>query len=466
MNMENASGERRSRWRRPGWIIPVGVVVLLVVGIVGARVAGRSGLKRELAAARAKGLPTNPKELEAWYAAVPAAENAALKVVEAQGLLVDGPKEVEEFDWRAQPEDQPLEALFIVRLDEHLRKNEPALKLLHEAAGLKRSRYPTDLSKAPDLSFTHLLGVKRATQLLRWEAVSRAERGDSAGAAKALRTGFAVAGTLAEEPLLISELVRIACVSILLPGMERVVSVAQLSEAEWEALAEITRKAEESCQRALFRAFAGERAFANTGRKYTFEEYQQMTVMGVLVGGGGNGWISDAPEFVRKFLYEMRNLLGISERDTSFYMRGLGRLIEASEQKDFCNATELVEADLTREMARRPYVYLFSGMSLRSMFGTPKKEIMLLARLRCARVALEMERVRVRTGSLPKVEELVPGVLAELPRDPLDGKALEVRKLENGYEVVAVGTDTELRKKASPTGRAVAFRVVRGDVLK
>jgi hypothetical protein len=462
--MEHANVQHRSWWRRPGWIIPLAVVALVVIGIVGARVTARAGLKRELAAARAKGLPTNPKELDAWYAAVPAAENAALKVMEAQGLLVEEPEELKELRWSALESDDRLNPLFTVRLEEHLRKNEETLKLLHEAAELKRSRYPTDLSKGSETSFIHIFRIKQLAELLRFEAAFRAERGDSPGTVKALRSGFALAGTLAEEPVLISELVRIACVSILLTGMERVVSVAQLSEGELAELSEVVRKAEESCPRALHRALAGERAFGNTGRRISFEEYEQTGAIGMLAGGGGLGWVHDAPEFARKFLYDLRGVVGIHDRDMSFYMRGLGRLIEASERPDFFAATESVKAELTAELAEHPYVYLLSGMSLPIMFGAPNKEVRILATLRCARVALEMERMRARTGRLPKIEELVPGVFAELPRDPVDGKALEVRELVEGgkgYEVVAVATDSELRKKVSPNGRAVAFKVVR-----
>jgi hypothetical protein len=456
-------GERHIRawWRRPGWMIPLAVVALLVLGIVGARVASKAGLKRELGAARAKGFPTNPKELDAWYAAVPAAENAALKVLEAQSYLVEESEELKDFRLSALENDERLDPLFMVRLEEHLRKNAPALKLLHEAAELKRSRYPVDLSKAPNVLFNHLFGIRRLTDLLRWEAMLRAERGDSAGAVKALRSGFAVAGTMGEEPLLISELVRISCVSILLNGTERVVSVAVLREAELVELAETVRKTEESCGRALHRAFAGERGFANTGRRMSFEEYEQMGVAGALMGNAGVSWMSEAPDFVRKFLYNLRGAIGIHDRDVTFYMRGLGRLIDASEHPDFFARTELIEAELTAELAKLPYVYLLSGISLPTMFGVPKKEVMLQARLRCARVALEMERMRARTGKLPKLEELVPGVFAKVPRDPVDGEALEVRELAKGYEVVAVGTDTELRKKRSPSGRAVAFTVVR-----
>jgi hypothetical protein len=36
-----------------------------------------------MAAIRARGLPTNPEELNAWYVAVPTEENFALKILEA-----------------------------------------------------------------------------------------------------------------------------------------------------------------------------------------------------------------------------------------------------------------------------------------------------------------------------------------------------------------------------------------------
>src|SRR4051794_21364772 len=76
-------------WRRPSRAIPAVLLAFVAIAFVGIKLASRSGLNRELEKIRAKGWPTNPKELDAWYAAVPAEENAGLKFLEAGGALVE-----------------------------------------------------------------------------------------------------------------------------------------------------------------------------------------------------------------------------------------------------------------------------------------------------------------------------------------------------------------------------------------
>lgn len=65
--------------------------------------------------------------------------------------------------------------------------------------------------------------------------------------------------------------VRLACVSITISGMERVINVASFNESPLRELSTIIHESAEQSRTALQRAFIGERAFANSGRKYTFE---------------------------------------------------------------------------------------------------------------------------------------------------------------------------------------------------
>src|SRR5215204_5451141 len=79
----------RAKWKRPSRLIPVVLAGLVVIGAVGFRVGSKGGLERELAEIRAKGLPTNPTELDKWYAAVPADENAGVKFLAAHDVYVE-----------------------------------------------------------------------------------------------------------------------------------------------------------------------------------------------------------------------------------------------------------------------------------------------------------------------------------------------------------------------------------------
>ncbi|MGZ8900159.1 MAG: hypothetical protein ACXW3Z_08695 [Limisphaerales bacterium] len=80
----------KSKWLKPTRLVPLVLITFAILGAVAYRFASKSGLSREMAAIRAKGLPTNPKELDAWYAAVPTGENAGLKFLEAYKLFVEG----------------------------------------------------------------------------------------------------------------------------------------------------------------------------------------------------------------------------------------------------------------------------------------------------------------------------------------------------------------------------------------
>jgi hypothetical protein len=75
-------------WRRPVWLILFAVVTILALGVVGSKLASSRGLNRQLEAVRARGLPTTPVELDAWYKQVPASENIAVSVLEARAKHV------------------------------------------------------------------------------------------------------------------------------------------------------------------------------------------------------------------------------------------------------------------------------------------------------------------------------------------------------------------------------------------
>ena len=87
--VDGMSRAKRKWWRNPVVVVPLGMVVLGVIGVVGFRMAAARGLEREMEAIRARGLPTNPEEVDRWYAAVPKEENAALKILEAYDKHVE-----------------------------------------------------------------------------------------------------------------------------------------------------------------------------------------------------------------------------------------------------------------------------------------------------------------------------------------------------------------------------------------
>src|SRR5687768_11665920 len=156
------SRPKKKWWRSPVVVVPLGMVVLGVIGVVGFRMAAARGLKREMTAIRARGLPTNPEELNAWYVMVPAEENFALKVLEAGARLVEPSSRLDplKYSLRDTPDGEALSDEVAEAAVDYAEKNREVLEEIHQSAGLKRSRYPVGLSDSKASKVDHLGKVK------------------------------------------------------------------------------------------------------------------------------------------------------------------------------------------------------------------------------------------------------------------------------------------------------------------
>jgi hypothetical protein len=65
------NSSQKTWWSRPSRAISAFAVLLVAIGFGGFKVVSKHGLNRAMEEIRAKGLPTNPKELDAWYETVP-----------------------------------------------------------------------------------------------------------------------------------------------------------------------------------------------------------------------------------------------------------------------------------------------------------------------------------------------------------------------------------------------------------
>jgi len=204
---------RPSGWKRFRRWIPLLVFALVALSFAAFRIASGSGLKREVEAIRQRGLPINAIELDLWYPRVPAASNAALAMIDAFAYHIapavgNNPNEL---PFPLKP-GEALNPELAEAVAAYVEKNQPALEALHEAAMLTTSRYPIDLTKGYETLLPHLANVKRMAYLVKWDAIHKSARGEREPALRSLHSGFALVASLRDEPLLISELVRMAII--------------------------------------------------------------------------------------------------------------------------------------------------------------------------------------------------------------------------------------------------------------
>jgi hypothetical protein len=294
--------------------------------------------------------------------------------------------------------------------------------------------------------------------LAKWATIHESSKGNVDAAVRILQSGFALAASLQGEPLLISEMVRNSCLIVLLSALERLVSEHSLSEDQLRQISASLEAADLHEKTAFIRALDGERAIGISLFRLSYREYTKLEGM----NGSGDGEF----ELLKAAGHTGRWALGLSDKDLLFFLQSIDSL-ERSTELEFPERLRVAE-DIGRrmenEIENHRWKYAISRMLLPSVSSTIKKDALMVARLRCARLALEIEKYRARHDrKLPTLDQLIPEFIAAIPKDPLDGSALEYRAEKSvGYRVLAVASTMDFNEGRKPTDRQdIAFSVPR-----
>ena len=182
--------ERRRRWF--AWpLILLATVVLLGGAYTIYRLRLRAHFNSMLDDIRKAGYPATLEELDKWYEAVPDDENAAVVLQIAFSNIVEPtPQQSETLPIIGSAElpapGVPLTDEMKQAIAEHLTRNERALGLLHQAAGIKKCRYQVDLTLGPATLMPHLKKTREGARLLCLEAILAAEEQNGEKAARAI----------------------------------------------------------------------------------------------------------------------------------------------------------------------------------------------------------------------------------------------------------------------------------------
>jgi len=370
-------------------------------------------LTAKLEAIRQAGQPVTPAELNAWYPEPPAGENAAPLYADAFAAL----------------------SVTDAKSPSFLTKNQPALALLHKAAGKSQCRYPIDLNEWATL-LPHLAKIKTCAQLLSRETVANAAKGRVDLAAQDVMDGLHLAGSLEQEPVQISQLVRISSDALAYSGLEGALGLKAFPEAQLVRLQAALAHEEGTIGPSLARSFAATRCTTISLFQMPLPEYEKL-----FVSAGTNGPLDPPAEFERYrqgaacqadfnlSLDYFSNWLAVAAAPFPACLEAAGQL------------TPEAEAQVSDAKAKG---YRVSAMMLPALnINTAlEKAADCVGQLRAAQAALAIERSRLGTGSaLPdSLAQLVPKYLAAVPEDPYDGKPLRYKKLSpKGYAVYSIG---------------------------
>jgi hypothetical protein len=419
----------RSWWRR--WLRRIAVTLLVAAAVGAVRYAWwRHGVHERLEAAVIELDAADPgwrlADIEAARADVPEDENTSRVVVAAAKLLPTGwpPREFSDTFANLSPPER-LDPAAYDQLRKELDGVAPALAEARKLAGMPRGRHRIAWARNV---YTTLLqdqqSVRAVAYLLTCDAMRCDQEGDVQKSLTACRATFHAGRSIGDEPLAISQLIRIATFAIAAGALER--TLAQ-GEPPADDLADLQRLLEdEDTFPGLQLAVRGERASMH--QLFSAMEAGDFT-LSQIDGRKKSPW----EERVFGMIYRDR-----IRNDHPQIFRWMGECLEVARLPPHLREEAAQRFDAGIRSAPRTIVTILFP-ALNKVEPADRQHH---ARVRSLAVALAAERYRREHNAWPEsLDQLAPRFLAAVPLDPYDGAPLRYRRLADGVVVYSVGPD-------------------------
>jgi hypothetical protein len=307
-------------------------------------------------------------------------------------------------------------------------------------------RYPLEYERDPRaMQHPHIAEMRAVTELLTLDALLLMEDGDLSEAGYLCRAAFNAGRSVGDEPLMISQMVRSACVQMAGKAIERLLGQGEGDRSDLRALQRIVE--EEAQQPGLLLLCRGERAILNN----TLQAVED----GDLAIGAEAG---KTPTWTERFkTFRHRDSLRIEHAALFPIMNQLVAIAEMP-------ASERVRPlqQFRTQFDARPKD--LASMSIPALEACADSFVRRDAYLDCLAVALAAERYRRLHSDWPStLATLTPEFLNAVPLDTADGQPLSYRRLMDGAAVYSVGPDGKGQvfnpDKLPPPGDGIAVRL-------
>jgi hypothetical protein len=479
------SGESKGVRRRWWWrwlrvtLIVIGALLLLIAGT---RLFLFYRLRSAISEIRERGVPVTSAELAVMYG--PAAGHgamdpfgAAFKALgdrdPAWGLFTRGGLLIS---------DNGLSAEMKWEIAACLAENDEAMGLMEKALAGGSCQTPVLLDRRRGgTGVERTGGLELFSRLFYLRALMAVEQRQPDEAVRAILTQFALARSLGEEVLSRQRLARSAIVQRAVRDIECALNARILDDRHFDALDKALR--EEEAHDCLLRVIRGDRctgvdlikvygsfgpvlpfvypgeSFPGWWRRWTYSMQSQCRRGMDLLLMRDRGYARDGAiaESGREILMQMCDYVGFLQADYLHYLHVMGRLEEIAQMpypERAVAARELAQGPSSRP-ALQPYFHRVCEQLLGSG-GLVEDAAGVLALLRCARVAMAVERYRMAHGKWPgQLAELTPAFLPELPPSPFTGRPLIYRQWGGHCRVYSPGAGLKDRggRAAPPSAR-------------
>jgi hypothetical protein len=400
--------------------------------------------------------PLTPAELATMAAAIPDAENGALSLLKIWEEEYPGFGKVFSPDTKMPPayfartndpvlpflgaqtetlpRTGPLSAASRRVAELFLQERRGHLDAVHAALQLSRFQFPVQLTNGYNATLPHLGELKYEANHFRIRALLATEAKDIDGALAALDDVARAGHTLNTEPILISQLVRLAIYASVLDDLERLLSQQTLSDTQLERAEKLVDQLQ--TPGAMHLAFVGERVFGLDLFNHPAETLAHLDAKrrAEIDGQSLKPYEREAWFLSVAGLMDFDRLLTLQTWDSALRFADEGSPAALNRLERSFRGVILKAQQFPRKVV--------SGALLPNLEGAAARFAALEGRRRAALVAVAIERFRLKQGRLPEtLEELAPQFPGGLPRDPFVENSLQFARLPTGYVVYSVGRD-------------------------
>jgi len=404
------------------------------------------------------GLPHTLQELNAWYVEPPSGQNAAQYYLQGFTALQLGNASDQNLPVIGKGTlpalSAPIPASLKTALAALIRVNQDALQSFAQGLKYERSRYPLDLTQGFYAPTPHLTKFRKAGELCELSAILHAGDKDGKKAADDILMILGLARSLDDEPLLISQRVRVMTIASAVTAWEQAVNRAVIPPEKLVDLAKAFQKLEDSESHGVGFARA-----ATADRLCWAAMLSAPQKLVELVTAN----VTDLTPEQRNAVVARLQTPGSLKEDEQFLNKTLDELLIARQEglPNRLKADALIKQRLNEAVAQKLSV---AGYMLPGLAGQAAKEAISLAHVRLALIGVALEQFRAtHENRYPSaLAELAPANLPAIPPDPFDGQPLRYRTKAGGYLLSSVGPDLKDDSSAASNGKNddIIFSVV------
>jgi hypothetical protein len=292
------------------------------------------------------------------------------------------------------------------------------------AAAGGQCRYPVDFAKGLNATLPHIQDARTLARVLSLRLHVAVQRGDIAAALESLRLQLALAGTMDHEPLLVSQLVRIAVIGMALNDVRAIVSELPLTEPQLAELQKVVAAID--AQTPVKEGLIGERAMGY----HTFHHLSQLEGVEMLAGKDGE---LQRPGDCLVYLELMQEMVEAADRPPD-QARQAAKQVEAKLKGRMATQNPLDRLEIVVTMLMFPATGAVFDASARSQ-----------ALRDSAACGIAFRRYQLKHGRPPdSLAALVPEFLPAATRDPFTaGNPLRLVVQADRFAIYSVGTNLQ-----------------------